>query len=172
MASIKADIKKQPERTFHHDIAQPILGHKINLRSKGQILSCNLFISHSWSYGDAYDKLSNMLRAAPRFEYKDYSVPKNDPIHDAANATKLREAISVRMGYASVVLIMAGKYATYSKWINEEINMAQKGFATKKPIIAVTPWGAQQISSTVRDAADEIVGWNSSSIVAAIRRNS
>ena len=112
-----------------------------------------------------------MLRAAPRFEYKDYSVPKNDPIHNAPSATKLREAISVKMGFASAVLIMAGKYATYSKWINEEISIAQKGFATKKPIIAVTPWGAQQISSTVRDAADEIAGWNTSSIVAAIRRN-
>lgn len=134
-------------------------------------MSNNLFISHSWSYGDAYDKLSNMLRAAPRFEYKDYSVPKSDPVHNAPSTTKLRQAISDRMSYASVVLIMAGKYATYSKWINEEINIAQHGFTTKKSIIAVTPWGAQQISSTVRDAADEIVGWNTSSIVAAIRRN-
>ena len=112
-----------------------------------------------------------MLRAAPRFEYKDYSVPKSDPIHNAPNATLLRKAISDRMSYASAVLIMAGKYATYSKWINEEIKLAQHGFSVKKPIIAVTPWSAQQISSTVRDAADEIAGWNTSSIVAAIRRH-
>ena len=135
-------------------------------------MACNLFISHSWAYGDTYDKLSAMLRAAPRFEYKDYSVPKDDPIHNADNATQLRNAIQAQMKSASVVLIMAGKYATYSKWINEEIALAQNGFTYKKPIVAIKPWGAQQISSTVRDAADEIAGWNTSSIVAAIRRHS
>lgn len=133
-------------------------------------MACNLFISHSWAYGDAYDRLSGMLRTAPRFEYKDYSVPKDNPIHNARNATQLRSAIQTQMSFASVILIMAGKYATYSKWINEEINLAQNGFTYKKPIIAITPWGAQQISSTVRVAADEIVQWNTSSIVTAIRR--
>lgn len=132
----------------------------------------NLFISHSWAYTDAYDKLSNMLRAAPRFEYKDYSVPKDNPIHNANNTTQLREAIQTQMRFASVVLIMAGKYATYSKWINEEIALAQNGFRYKKPIVAITPWGAQQISSTVREAADEIVAWNTSSIVTAVRKYS
>lgn len=135
-------------------------------------MACNLFISHSWSYGDAYDRLSAMLRAAPRFEYKDYSVPKDNPIHNANNAAQLRSAIQAQMKPASVVLIMAGKYATYSKWINEEIALAKNGFFYEKPLLAITPWGAQQISSTVRDAADEIVGWNTASIVAAIRKYS
>lgn len=135
-------------------------------------MATNIFISHSWTYGDSFDKLSAMLRAAPRFEYKDYSVPKHDPIHNAANAAQLRNAIQAQMKSASVILIMAGKYATYSKWINEEIQLAQHGFMNKKPILAITPWGAQQISAKVRDAADEIVGWNTSSIVTAIRRHS
>lgn len=42
----------------------------------------NLFISHSWTYGDSYDRLIEMLDDAPNFYYKDYSVPKNDPIHN------------------------------------------------------------------------------------------
>jgi len=129
----------------------------------------NLFISHSWSYGDAYDRLVKMLDSAPRFEYRDYSVPKDDPIHDADNATQLRAAITAQMKPASVILIMAGKYATYSKWIKEEISIAQNGFTIKKSIIAITPWGAQQISSVVQEAADEISGWNTNSIVNAIR---
>ena len=41
--------------------------------------SRSLFISHSWSYGDAYEKLVGLLDAASNFEYKNYSVPKNDP---------------------------------------------------------------------------------------------
>jgi hypothetical protein len=43
----------------------------------------NIFISHSWSYGDAYDRLVELLKAKPYFRYKDYSVPKDDPIHSA-----------------------------------------------------------------------------------------
>ena len=45
----------------------------------------NLFISHSWNYNDAYDNLVSLLDAKPYFEYKNYSVPKNDPIHNAPN---------------------------------------------------------------------------------------
>ena len=41
----------------------------------------------------------------------------------------------------------------------------------EKPILAIAPWGASQISSVVADAADEIVKWQSSSIVEAIRNN-
>ena len=69
-----------------------------------------------------------------------------------------------------VVVVMAGVYATYSKWINIEIDIATDGFSTPKPILAVRPRGNTVISSVVRDAADEIVNWNTESIVAAIRR--
>lgn len=127
-----------------------------------------LFISHSWTYSDAYDKLTDMLDG--NITYYDYSVPKDDPIHNAANDAKLEAAIKEQMKHAAVVLIMAGKYSTYSKWIKKEIKLAQSGFGTPKPIIAITPWGAEQISSVVKDAASEIVKWNTNSIVDAIKR--
>ena len=127
----------------------------------------NLFISHSWSYGDAYDKLIEMLRAKPYFQFKDYSVPRDDPIHDAPTSQALYEAIQRQMEPCHVVLIMAGKYATYSTWIKREIKIAKE---YGKPILAIAPWGAQQVSSVVRENADEIVRWNTDSIVDAIRR--
>ena len=68
-----------------------------------------------------------------------------------------------------VVVILAGVYATYSKWIDAEITLAQ-AFRTSKPILAVRPRGNTRISQSVRDAADELVNWNTASIVAAIRR--
>lgn len=128
-----------------------------------------IFISHSWSYTDAYEKLTKMLREDCYFNFKDYSVPKNDPIHNAPTSVALRDAIRRQMQLASVVLIMAGKYSTYSMWINEEISLAKKGFTYPKPILAITPWGAEQISSVVRAAADKIVRWNTGSIVQGIR---
>jgi len=128
----------------------------------------SLFISHSWTYGDAYDRLVEMLEGHPYFHWRDYSVPKDDPIHNAPTAAKLEEAIREQMRHASCVLIMAGKYSTYSKWINREIAIAKE---LGKPILAITPWGAEQISTVVADAADEIVKWQSSSIVDAVRNN-
>ena len=44
------------------------------------------------------------------------------------------------------VIILAGVYATYSKWINIEIDLAEEGFTYAKPIIAIRPWGSQRIS--------------------------
>lgn len=129
----------------------------------------NLFISHSWAYTDAYDKLVRMLNAAPRFEWRDYSVPRNDPIHNAPNAVKLREAIKTQMIFTNVVVVMAGVYATYSKWINEEIDLAHRGFSVRKPVLAIEPYGSERTSKFVKDNADLIVKWNTSSIIAGVR---
>ena len=129
-------------------------------------MTYNLFISHSWTYGDAYDKLTNMLSAKPYFDYRDYSVPKNDPIHNAPNTYQLKEAIRRQMQPASCVLIMAGVYSTYSKWINIEIELAR---SMNKKIIAIEPWGSERTSIVVKNAADKIVKWNTDSIVSAIR---
>jgi hypothetical protein len=129
--------------------------------------SRNLFISHSWSYGDAYEKLVALLDAAPNFRYGNYSVPKDNPVHNAPNVEALYRAIKNQMVFYNVVLIMAGKYATYSKWIQREIQIAKKDF--DKPIVAIRPWANEQVSSVVSEAADRLVGWNTSSIVAAIR---
>lgn len=131
----------------------------------------NIFISHSWSYGADYNNLISLLRNKTYFYFKDYSVPQNDPIHNAGTATQLREAIRRQMQPCSVILIIAGVYATYSKWINEEINLAQKGFMRSKSIIAIRPRGNERISTIVQEATDRIVNWNTKSIVKAIRES-
>ena len=68
-----------------------------------------------------------------------------------------------------VVIVLAGVYATYSKWINIELDLAESGFTNRKPILAIRPRGQVNISSRVRDSADKIVGWNTESVVSAIR---
>lgn len=40
----------------------------------------------------------------------------------------------------------------------------------RKPLLGVRPWGAQRTPSAVSDVVDEMVAWNTTSIVAAIRR--
>lgn len=132
-------------------------------------MSYNLFISHSWSYSNSYENLIKMLDSNPYFYYKDYSVPKDSPIHNTNNELELERAIRYQMSYASCVLVLAGVYATYSKWINKEIRLAQSGFSLPKKIIAVQPWGAEKTSLVVKNAANEIVKWQGSSIIKAIR---
>lgn len=127
----------------------------------------NLFISHSWAYTDYYQRLIGLLDSAPYFYYKNYSVPKDDPIHNAPNDYQLRAAIKNQMQHASCVLILAGVYASYSKWINIEISLAQE---MGKKIIAIEPWASKHTSTVVKRAADEIVRWNAASIVKAIRQ--
>jgi hypothetical protein len=129
--------------------------------------SRSLFISHSWAYTDAYEKLVALLDAAPNFQYKNYSVPRNDPVHNAPTTEALYKAIKNQMVFCDVVLIMAGKYATYSAWIDREIQIAKKDFS--KPIVGVRPWANTQVSSVVSNAADRLVNWNTNSIVSAIR---
>ena len=127
----------------------------------------NLFISHSWAYSDAYEKLIGLLDSkGGYFPYKNYSVPQDDPIHNAPNQAALRAAIERQIKPASVVLILAGVYATYSKWINVEIEIAAQ---LGKPIVAIEPCGSEKTSQVVKDAADKIVKWQTDSIVNAIR---
>jgi len=129
----------------------------------------NVFISHSWSYGKDYNDLVDILHKASFFDFKNYSVPKDDPIHSADNTTELENAIEAKIKPCSVIIIMAGKYSTYSKWINREIDIANR---LEKPIVAIRPWASLQASQIVKDNADEIVGWNGPSITKAIKNNS
>ena len=130
----------------------------------------NLFISHSWRYSSQYAGLVQLLRNQHRFQFRDYSVPKDDPIHIIGRDSQFRAAIRDKMSPCRVVIILAGVYATYSKWINAEINLAKAGFEHPKPIIAVEPWGSEKTSVLVKNAANEIVRWNTQSIVNAIRK--
>ena len=135
-----------------------------------QLKTYKIFISHSWAYGDAYDKLVKFFNEHPNFTWVDYSVPKNDPIHNAPNDTALYNAIKKQMQLTNCVVMMSGVYSSYSKWINKEIDIAKSEFS--KPIVAVEPWGAEKTSKIVKDNADEIAKWQSASIVNAIRNQS
>jgi len=126
----------------------------------------NLFISHSWSYTDSYEKLLYLLDSNPYFRYKNYSVPKSDPIHNTNNESQLKLAIKDQMKHASCVVILAGVYSSYSKWINIEIELAK---SMNKKIIAIEPWGAQRTSAVVKNESNTTAKWNTDSIIKAIR---
>ncbi len=127
----------------------------------------NLFLSHSWKHNTQYNNLENLLRARPFFNFRNYSVPEHNPILGARTDAQLETAIEEKIRACSVVIILAGVYATYSKWINKEIQIAKR---LGKPILAIKPFGNTQMSTTVTQAANSIVNWNTESVVAEIRR--
>jgi len=81
----------------------------------------------------------------------------------------LKGAIKAHMAPCGVVLILAGVYASYSKWIDIEIDLARNGFMLSKPVIAIAPWGSERTSTVVKNASCRIVGWRADSVVGAIR---
>ena len=79
-----------------------------------------IFISHSWAYSSQYDKVESFL-TQEGIRYYNHSVPKADPVHTNGTDKQLREAIEAKIKGCSCVIVLAGVYATYSKWINIEI---------------------------------------------------
>ena len=126
----------------------------------------NLFISHSWNYGDAYDKLIALLDSTD-LQYSNYSIPKDDPIHTNGTDRELKEAIKRKITPCSCVLVLAGVYSTYSKWITKEVEIAE---SLGKRIIAIEPFGSEHTSRFVKDHADVIVKWRGTSIKKAIEQ--
>ena len=131
----------------------------------------HIFISHAWAYSDHYDTLSNWIFreswsvGQASLNFQDFSVPKNDPIHNANNDTQLKNAIYNKISRSHVIIIPSGMYANYSKWIKKEIEGSK---AYSKPILAVNPFGQQRKSGVVLDNADKAVGWNKKSVIYAI----
>lgn len=133
----------------------------------------HVFISHSWSYSDHYDKLAewifggNWSVGQASLEFLDFSVPKDDPIHYAQNATQLKKAILAKIARSHVVVIPTGMYVEYSNWIQKEIDGCQE---YDKKLLAVNPWGQERKSSLVLNQANDNVGWNKDSVISKIWR--
>ncbi|MCX8473489.1 MAG: TIR domain-containing protein, partial [Sediminibacterium sp.] len=113
----------------------------------------------------AYEKIIQFFKDQ-KLDYYDHSVPINDPIHTNGTDEQLREAIDAKIRGTSCVVILAGVYSSYSKWIQKEIEIAK---SYGKPIIAVEPWASEKTSQIVKDNADIIVKWQSKSVVDAIK---
>lgn len=128
----------------------------------------DIFISHAWTYNADYYKLVSFLGQARNFKWRNYSVPSHDPA-DANSTRKLEEALRRQMRPANAILIISGMYAAYRDWIQFEIDYAEE---LAKPIIGIQPWGAKRTPRVVSDAANVMVGWQTSSIVDAIRAHS
>ncbi len=130
----------------------------------------DLFISHAWTYGESYKRLTQFLDDAPSFCYRNYSAPSDKPLQDlngtdAKTKAQIEAAIDRKIRPVNCVLVLSGMYAAHREWMQYEID---KAVEMGKPIIGIKPWGNQQIPTAVSSVADVMVGWNTQSIVQAI----
>ena len=138
-----------------------------------ELKTYSLFLSHAWRYNDDYYRLENLLNEASNFKWRNYSVPTHDPLINPNNPVGRNRLLSLlhdQIKPVNCVVIIAGVYVTHSDWILDEIEIAEVRY--KKPIIGIKPFGNVNIPKAVQDVAQEIVGWSTSSIVAAIRKYS
>ena len=130
-----------------------------------QLRSYSVFISHAWQYSDDYYRAVQLLDGAQFFSWQNLSVPEHDPI---ADRNRLEGELRNQMRPAHAFLIIAGMYVAHSDWIQFEIDFARR---IARPIIGIRPWGSQLVPVAVQNAASEVVGWTTDSIVSAIRRH-
>jgi len=125
-----------------------------------------VFISHSWDYVDDLKRLRTLLENRGYFNVNFNEVAPEDAI-DSTNSAYVKSVLSTKIANSDIVLGIAGIYASYSDWMQWELD---KALEKEKPILGVIPWGQEHVSSVVCSRANEIVRWNTESIVDAIRR--
>lgn len=128
----------------------------------------DLFLSHVWrrEYNSEYYRLERLLHSALYFTWRNYSVPEHDPLGTKSDV-ELRKALDRQIRPVNCFLVVAGMYVHYRKWIQEELDIANR---YRKPIVGIVPLGQQRTPDEVRSNAIEMVGWRTDSIVSAIRR--
>ena len=124
-----------------------------------------LFISHAWAYSDHYHMVAEWFDGASNFAWKNCSVPSHDSLPDKTSKG-LSEGMTRQISPAQGVIILAGMYAAHSAWIDYEIDEAIR---MNKVIIGVRPWGQERVPVKVQNTAKVMVGWNSSSVIQAVR---
>lgn len=127
----------------------------------------HILISHSWSYSNEYDTICSWLNQSNNFLWSDYSVCCNRPLETNTDK-ELKEKLTNRIANCSCIIVISGMYANYSKWIDFEIDTAK---SMGKPIIGIKPWGQERIPMKIQDNSIELIGWNSASVINAVREN-
>jgi MTH538 TIR-like domain (DUF1863) len=127
-----------------------------------------IFISHAWRYEEHYAKIVSWFNDEPNFKWSNCSVPSDNALTDKTSKG-LSEGMTRQINPSQIVVILGGMYAAHSAWIEYEIAEAVR---MKKPIIGIKPWGQERIPAIVQEASwCPMVGWNSASVISAVREH-
>jgi hypothetical protein len=124
-----------------------------------------IFISHSWDNNKHHTDLKTLLNNAGYLNVEFIEATKDTPIN-SENAKYIKQTLKQKINSSSIVLGLAGMYASHSEWMEWELDTAH-GII---PIVGVIPRGQQRVSTVISSRSKEDVRWNTDSIVSAIRK--
>lgn len=124
-----------------------------------------IFISHSWAHTEDLEALQRLLNSRGYFNVEFLEASKKTPIN-SEHAPYVKSVLKNRILQSDIVLALAGIYASHSDWMVWELDTAK---ANGIPIVGVIPRGQERISTEVYIRSIVDVGWNTESIVSAIK---
>lgn len=125
-----------------------------------------VYAVHGWHKDEDYVRLFEYLESSDNFFYRAVSNPDaTSPQGDgtAARRTLIGEGLKL----AECVVCPAGTWEHYNDWARFTVEAAR---ALDLPVIALEHFGPKNIDMRLKGHATLTVGWDSRSIVDAIRR--
>jgi hypothetical protein len=131
----------------------------------------NVFISHHHNDDDGVTNLTDLL-SRRGYQIRNSSIrakPANQRRLDQGlvKDETIRRLLRMKISWAGVVVVLIGKETHSRPWVNWEIEEANR---QGKRIVGVYERGGTEADKppALEDFADDIVCWNSESIIAAI----
>lgn len=125
-----------------------------------------LYAVHGWQQDEDYVRLFEYIESADNFFYRSLSDPNaQSPQGDGAVAR--RALINDALTQAECVVCTAGTWERFNDWARFTVETAR---SLDVPVVAIEHFGPKNMDIRLKGHAAETVGWDSRSIVDAIRR--
>jgi hypothetical protein len=126
----------------------------------------NVFISHVHEDDEILGDLKDLL-ASKGYEIRDGSIDSSKPNEASSEDYIKAEILGPRIKWASTVVVLISPDTHTSKWVDWEIEFAEK---EGKRIVGVWIRGGQEadIPANLEKYADAVVGWQADRVIDAI----
>jgi hypothetical protein len=125
-----------------------------------------VYAVHGWEKDEDYVRLFEYLESADNFFYRALSDPDAHPPEGDGVAAR-RTLIGEALKQAECVVCPAGTWERHNDWARFTVETAH---AQQIPIVAIEHFGPKNIDIRLKGHVNATVGWDSRSIIDAIRR--
>lgn len=125
-----------------------------------------LYAVHGWHRDEDYARLFEYIESADNFFYRALSDP--DAVSPQGDGVAARRSlISDALKEAECVVCSAGTWERFNDWARYTVESARR---LDLPVVVIEHFGPKDMDVRLKGFAAETVGWDSRSIVDAIRR--
>ncbi len=130
----------------------------------------DIFITHAWRFHQDWKCLVDLLNAHDARGWRNFSLPWYDPALDPRTETGgqvVRWNLESQIIPVHAVILLASvmREPGTRKWLDHELAMAR---LHKKPVLALPPFGEEDVTDEVRERADRIICWDAALICEAV----